>query len=217
MVHTSRGRFKKMPSVKLRTSLNQVIAFWLARELEKEIPDLDLYGSERRLLDFACKDLETWLITKQKNATADEIKKALNVRDNQDEIKAFLKVWTKQWLEKWRERVTLGQKMPTFSLSHVKRKKRAKKIFERMEEGQELKRWVIQKLINQGEVCMPELIAENLVIEQIASRLKRKKEKAPASKTTMKPWQILQAVLPHVNSLAKKKTPLIHMKLMIDS
>jgi hypothetical protein len=206
-----------MPSVKLRTSINPVIAFWLARELEKEIPDLDLYGSERRLLDFACKDLETWLITKQKNATADEIKKALNVRDNQDEIKAFLKVWTKQWLEKWRERVTLGQKMPTFSLKHVKRKKRAKKVFERMEQGQELKKWVIQKLINQGEVCMPELIAENLVIEQIASRLKRGKRNASTSKTNMKPWQILQAVLPHVNSLAKKKTPLIHMKLMTDS
>jgi hypothetical protein len=217
MVHTPQRRFKEMPSAKLRTSINPVIMFWLARELEKEIPDLDLYGSERRLLDFACKDLEIWLNVKRGEANSDEVEKALNVRDNQEEIKEFLKVWTKQWLEKWRERVTLGQKMPTFSLKYVKRKKRAKKIFERMEKGQELKKWVVQKLINQGEVCMPELIAENLVIEQIAYRLKMRKEKAPASKTTMKPWQILHDVLPQVNSLAKRKTPLIHMKLMIDS
>ena len=217
MVHAPQRRFKEMPSAKLRTSINPVIMFWLARELEKEIPDLDLYGSERRLLDFACKDLETWLNVKRGEANSDEIEKALNVRDNQEEIKEFLKVWTRQWLEKWRERVTLCQKMPTFSLQHVKRKKRAKKIFERMEKGQELKRWVVQKLVNQGEVCMPELIAENLVIEQIAYRLKMRKEKAPASKTAMKPWQILYDVLPQVNSLAKRKTPLIHMKLMIDS
>jgi hypothetical protein len=206
-----------MPGAKLRTSLNQVIVFWLARELEKEIPDLDLYGSERKLLDFACKDLETWLNAKREGANSDEIKKALNLRDNQEEIKAFLKVWTKQWLEKWRERVTLGQKMPTFSLKHAKMKKRAKKIFERMEKGQELKKWVVQKLINQGEVCMSELIAENLVIEQIAYRLKTRNKNASASKTAMKPWQILHDVLPQVNSLAKRKKPLIHMKLMIDS
>jgi hypothetical protein len=206
-----------MPSAKLRTSINQLIVFWLARELEKEIPDLDLYGSERKLLDFACKDLETWLNVKCGDANSDDAEKVLNVRDNQEEIKALLKVWTRQWLEKWRERVTLGQKMPTFSLRHVKMKKRAKKIFERLEKGQELKKLVVQKLINQGELCMPELIAENLVIEQIAYRLKMRKEKAPASKTAMKPWEILHAVLPQVNSLAKKKTPLIHMKLMIDS
>ena len=217
MVHSLRGRFEEMPSTKLRTSVNQVIVFWLARELEKEIPDLDLYGSEKKLLDFAGKDLETWLNVKREGANSDEVEKALNIRDNQEEIKAFLKVWTEQWLEKWRERVTLCQKMPTFSLRQVKRKKRAKKIFERMEQGQELKRWIVQKLVNQGEVCMPELIAENLVIEQIAYRLKTRKENASASKTAMKPWQILRDVLPHVNSLAKRKMPLIHMKLVIGS
>jgi hypothetical protein len=177
---------------------------------------LDLYGSERRLLDFASKDLETWLDVKQENANSDEIEKALNAQENPEEIKAFLKVWTKQWLEKWRERVTLCQNMPLFSLKQVKRKNRATKILERMEDGEELKGWVVQKLINQGEVCMPELIAENLVIEQIAYHLKTRKNKTAASKTAMEPWQILQDVLLQVNSLAKSKMPLIHMKLMID-
>jgi hypothetical protein len=154
---------------------------------------------------------------KLRDENSDEIKKVLNVRDNQKEIKAFLKVWTKQWLEKWRERVTLCQKMPTFSMMQVKRKKSAKKIFKQMIKGQELKKLVVQKLINQGEVCMPELIAENLVIEQIANRLNIRKKKAPTSKIAMKPWQILHDVLPQVNSLAKRKKPLIHMRLMIDS
>lgn len=208
---------REMLSAKVRASLNPVIMFWVAEELEQAIPGLDLRESEKRLLDFACKDLETWLTIKIGDANSNEIEKALNVRDNQEEIKAFLKVWTERWLEKWRERVTLCQKMPAFSIKRVKRKKRAKIIFNRMEKREALKKLVTQKLINQGEVCMPELIAENLVIEQIEHRLNMKTKQWSASNITIKPWQILHDVLPRVNSLAKRKKPLIHMKLMIDS
>jgi hypothetical protein len=206
-----------MPSTKFYSSINPVIIFWLARELEKEIPGLDLYGSERRLLDFASKDLETWLNLKYKDANSNKKGRVLDIRDNQKEIKSFLKVWTKQWLEKWRERVTLCQKTPTFSPKQVKRKKRAKRILEHMEAGQELKKWVAQKLINKGEICMPKLIAENLIIEQIACRLKINKETASNIKTSMEPWNIFHDVLPQVNSLAKRKMPIIHMKLMVGS
>ena len=205
-----------MPSAKLHASRNPVIRSWLARELEKEIPDLDLYGSERRLLDFACRDLEICLKVKLRDINSDEIEKALNTEDRQKEIKAFLKIWTKQWLEKWRERVTLCQKMPQFSLAHLKIKRKAKKIFKRMEKGQELKKLVVQKLINKGEVCMAELIAESLIIEEIAYRLKMKGGKAPTDKITLEPWHILQEVLPRVKRLTERKTPLIHLKLMMD-
>lgn len=205
-----------MPSAKLRASRNPVIMPLLAGELEKEIPDLDIYGSERRLLDFAYQDLETWLKLKLRDTNSDDIEEALNTEDRQEEIKEFLKVWTKQWLEKWRERVTLCQKMPRFSLAHLKTKRKAKKIFKRMEEGQELKKLVVQKLINEGEVCMPELIAENLIIEEIAYRLRMNKGKAPADKITLEPWHILQQVLPRVKRLTERKTPLIHLKLMMD-
>ena len=205
-----------MPSAKLRASRNPVIMPLLAEELEKEIPDLDLYGSERRLLDFAYQDLETWLKLKLRDTNSDDIEEALNTEDRQEEIKEFLKVWTKQWLEKWRERVTLCQKMPRFSLAHLKTKRKAKKIFKRMEEGQELKKLVVQKLINEGEVCMPELIAENLIIEEIAYRLKMNGGKMPTDKITLEPWHILQQVLPRVKRLTERKTPLIHLKLMMD-
>jgi len=188
----------------------------LAGELEKEIPDLDIYGSERRLLDFAYQDLETWLKLKLSATNSDDIEKALNTEDHQEEIREFLKVWTKQWLGKWRERVTLCQKMPRFSLRHLKIKRKAMKIFKRMEEGQELKKLVVQKLINEGEVCMAELIAENLIIEEIAYRLNMNGGKMPTDKITLEPWHILQEVLPRVKRLTERKIPLIHLKLMMD-
>jgi hypothetical protein len=205
-----------MPSTKVRSSKNPVVMPWLARELEKEIPDLDLHGSERKLLDFAYQDLETCIKLKWKGTNPDDIEEALDTEEGQEELRAFLKVWTNQWLEKWRERVTLCQQTPQFSLRHLKTKKKAMKIFKRMNEGQELKKMVVQKLINEGEVCMAELIAENLIIEEIAYRLNINGGKTPTDKSTLEPWHILQEVLPRVKRLRDRKTPLIHLKLLMD-
>ena len=205
-----------MPSAKLDSLRNPEIVPWLAKELEKEIPDLDIYGAERKLLDFAYQDLETCLNVEYDDKSFEDVEEVLNDESRQDEIKAFLKVWTTQWLEKWRERVTLCQKMPQISLAHLKIKNKAAKIFKQMEEGQELKRMVVQKLINKGEVCMAKLIAENLIIEEIAFRLKTNDAKEPTDKISLDPWDILQEVVPRVNRLTERKAPIIHLKLMMD-
>ncbi len=205
-----------MSSAKLHSSKNPVITSCLATQLEKEIPDVDIHGAEKKLLDFAYKDLESWLDMKCSDINSKIIEEALDNEEKQEELKAFLKVWTKQWLEKWRERVTLCQKTPRFSLQHIKAKQKATKFFKQMEDGEELKGFVVRKLINQGEVCMPELIAENLIIEQIAFRLKARDKNFSVKQEALKPWKIFCDVLPQVKSLASRKTPIIHMKLMTD-
>jgi len=189
---------------------------WLAKELEREIPDVDIYGSERKLLDFAFQDLETCLDSECSKVSFDDIEKALNDETNLDEIKSFLKVWTTRWLKKWRERVTLCQKIPQISLAHIKIKNKAAKVFKQMEKENELKRLVIQKLINKGEVCMVNLIAENLIIEEIAQRLKANDKKEPTNWTTLDPLEIFQEVVPRINRLTERKVPIIHLKLMMD-
>ena len=93
-VYTPRERFKEMSSAKLRASRNPVIMPWLAGELENEIPDLDIHGSEKRLLEFAYQDLETCLTEKFRDTTSDDIEEILNDETRQDEVKSFLKVWT---------------------------------------------------------------------------------------------------------------------------
>ena len=189
---------------------------WLAKELEREIPDVDIYGSERKLLDFAFQDLETCLDSECTRVSFDDIEKVLNDETNLDEIKSFLTVWTTRWLKKWRERVTLCQKIPQISLAHIKIKNRAAKVFKQMEKEKELKRLVIQKLINKGEVCMVNLIAENLIIEEIAQRLKANDKKEPTNWTTLDPLEIFQEVVPRINRLTERKVPIIHLKLMMD-
>jgi hypothetical protein len=205
-----------MPSSKAQDPETPIVLSWLADELESEIPDLDLDGSERKLLDFAYHDLETCLIQKLTETRFASLEDALNDEDRHDEIKAFLKYWTKQWLEKWRERVTLCQKMPQFSLDHLKMKKKAKKLFKRMKEGPELKKMIVQRLINKGEVCMADLIAESLIIEEIAFRLRLNGGKANKKTTVLDPLSILQQVSMRVKSLTERKTPIIHLKLLSD-
>ena len=205
-----------MPSAQLRASRNPVIMPMLAGELENEIPDLDIHGSEKRLLEFAYQDLEACLSEKFRDTASEDIEEVLNDETRQDEVKSFLKVWTKQWLEKWRERVTFCQKIPYFSLEQLKTKKKATMIFKKMKNGQELRELVVQKLINNGEVCMADLISENLIIEEIACRLRMNKGKAATEKVPLEPWIILQEVLPRVKRLTQRKAPLIHLKLIID-
>ena len=205
-----------MSSSIVQTLRTTVILPWLAGELEKEIPDLDIHGSERKLLDFAYQDLETCLIEKLNDKNSGDIEEALKDETRQDEIQTFLKIWTKKWLEKWRERVTLCQKMPYFSLEHLKAKKKAKKIFKRTKKGPELKKMIIKRLINKGEICMVDLIAENLIIEEIVFRLRMNSRKTPADKIILDPWNILQAVSPRIKRLVKRKTPLVHLQLLTD-
>jgi hypothetical protein len=205
-----------MSSAKLHSSKNSIITYWLARELKRDIPELDIHGQERSLLDFAHHDLETYLRLNWKDVNSDDFDETLKDEDCREEIKGFLKVWTTKWLKKWRERVTLCQKTPHFSLRHLKAKNRAKKIFKCMEKGEKLKEIVEQKLINHGELCMAELIAENLIIEEIAHRLRMNRGRGSADKISLEPWSILQAVLPRVKRLTERRNPLIHLKLMTD-
>ena len=198
--------------ITLRASKN-LFMYWLADILESEIPDVDIFGSERKLLDFAYQDLETCLTTTDEDKKVD-INKVIKDETRHEEIKCFLKVWTQQWLEKWRERVTFCQKMPRFSLEQVKFRKDATKHFKQMENGKELKQMIVQKLIKKGEVCMPELIAENLIIEEMTARMRMNKRKAPDDQITLDPWDLFQNVSPQVKKLSERKAPLIRLKLM---
>ena len=201
-----------MSRIRLQGYKNPIIIPLLAGELENEIPNLDIHGSEKKLLDFAYRDLETCLIEKMNDVNSSEINKILNDENYENEIKSFLKIWTKNWLEKWRQRVTFCQSIPQFSLEHIKAKKKAKTIFKRMKNGNDLKMLVIQRLINHGEICMIEMIAENLIIEEITSRLISNKGRKETKKMFDK-WCIFQQISPRIKRLVKRKNPIIHLKL----
>lgn len=82
-----------------------------------------------------------------------------------------------------------------------------------MNDKKELEELVIRKLVSQGEVCMPRLIAETLIVREIIRRLYRKNKRIPAQEEALKPLDILQGVLIQVRSLAENSAPLIYLKM----
>ena len=79
----------------------------------------------------------------------------------------------------------------------------------------ELKKLVVQKLVDQGEVCRANLLAENLIIKEIADQLNRCGKKNPV-RIVVNPTEILHGVYTKVKKLADKKTPLLHLKIIKD-
>ncbi|NIR87922.1 hypothetical protein GWO13_10385 [Candidatus Bathyarchaeota archaeon] len=210
-----------MSHVLLYSARSPKILSWLAQELEKQIPDFDLYSQDRRVLAFAYKDLETCLETRWKVANPYQLRTMLMkaAQDSPEEVKAFLKVWISRWLEKWKERVRLFQKTPKFSKRHIGRVRKAKKIYKGMGKSarRELKRLVVKKLVNQGEVCMAELIAKNLIIEEIANQLNRNSGKKSTKEISLNPAEVLQGLLVRIKTLAERKIPLIYLKIKLDT
>jgi hypothetical protein len=206
-----------MPYTLLYPKRNPKILFWLIDELKKQIPDFEVQGQDRTVLEFAYQDLQTCLGTKWKITDVSQLNIILTkaIDASPDEIKAFLKVWTSKWLEKWRERVTLSQEMSKITKRRLRNLRKAKRLYDGMIERQELKKLVVQKLVNQGEVCRPKLIAKNLIIKEIADQLNRIGKKNTVQRV-VNPTEILHGAYNKVKELADKKAPILHLKISKD-
>ncbi|NIR86155.1 hypothetical protein GWO13_00745 [Candidatus Bathyarchaeota archaeon] len=210
-----------MPYTLLRSRRNPKILSWLAQELEKQIPGFAPYSQDRRLLAFAYKDLGTCLKVRWKVASPYQLRMMLirAAEHRSEEVKAFLKIWIAQWLRKWRERVRLFQKIPKYSKPHLRSARKAKKIYKgtRQPARQDLKRLVVKKLVNQGEICMAEFIAETFIIQEIAQQLNRHSGKTSIDEISLNPAEILQGLLARVKKLTDRKSPVIYLKIKLDT
>ena len=181
----------------------------IADELRERIPQLRPYTSDYQMILFAYQDLERWFRVKWGiNSTRPlyaRLEKHLN-KGYQD-FKVFLEVWLDRWIEKWRERVKLMHTQPKLPENVQKKIMEAKKIYRRFEFGRELKALIIRKLIRHGEICMPSFIAENLIIEEIAKRMKN--AKPSLSNIELDPLDIYSSLSERISRLPMEKGPLI--------
>jgi hypothetical protein len=194
---------------------NHKVLIWLADELEKLMPNLELFGSDKSVLLYAHQDLQVCLALrlKAKNTPQLHIKLRKTVEKNPDEVKAFLKVWVGQWMEKWRKRVTFSSEIPKISRRYYRNLTKAQKLYTTMGERRQLIDLVVQRLINKGEVCRPRQIADDLIVKEIASQL----NKYPDRKLTvafLNVPKIVHGVYAQIEKLADSKRPLLHLKII---
>lgn len=199
----------------LRPTRNPKILLWLAYELEKRMPNLELDGLDKSVLVYAYQDLQTCLAIELKTSNASQLHRKLGriVEKSPDEVKAFLEVWSGQWVEKWRKRVTVSQDVQKVSRRRFRILRRAQKLYMVMNERKKLEELVVQRLVRRGEVCRPKQIAENLIIKEIADQL----GKCPDQNLMcvgLNVLKILHGVYARIEKLAESKTPLLHLKII---
>ena len=192
----------------LRRRLNSI----LAEEMKNRIPQFEPYSSDYQMVVYASKDLEEWI--KQKlSLIGGSFCDALEgmMYDERDEFLTFVKSWITIWLGKWRERVKLLHTKPRLPPNAEKRIKEAKKIYGRLEFRKELKNLMTSKLISQGEICMASFIAENLIVEEIARRLRNPNVDPKSLK--LDPIDIYNALSRRVSEIRKERGPLIYLRI----
>jgi len=194
-------------------SLRGKIFSVLLRELDVRIPQFHPYGADYEMVSFVYRDLINWFKVKWNIEESHSVYGLLDrhVEEKSEELNAFLDFWLDRWLEKWRDRVKILQKKPQIPQSNLDRANKALKICRKMDQGGELKDILVGKLINQGEICMTEQIAENLILEEISKCLPRMNE--PDVEATLNPVQILNNLIPRICKLHRERGPLVYLRI----
>ncbi len=189
----------------------RIISF-IAEELQKSIPQFRPYTEDYQIVLYVYQDFETWIRTKWGDNDPRMISKLERcLQEESGELTAFLSFWLSIWVEKWRERVEILSRKPKLPKGYLKYLKRARRFYREMEQRQELKNMVVRRLINQGEICMVEPIAETLILQEIMKNVQSVDEEACHMKINA--LDILNNLSQRISGLPKEKGPLIYLEI----
>jgi hypothetical protein len=187
----------------------------LSEKLKEKNPLLEVFGSDRKVLQIASQDFTNFLKVHWelvgKEASDCEIVERLEkiFNENPSELSEFLGIWTGIWLEKWGQRVKL-----LIGEENIKKWNKVTKILDnaeptwrKMPNRQEMQEIILNTLIRNGEVCGTSILAENLLKMEMGEERREYRSEEE---------QILNVVnntLTKARELAQSKGPLIFVKV----
>jgi hypothetical protein len=191
------------------------IEILLSEKLREENPTLEVFGSDRKVLQIACQDLTNYLkvhwnlVGKEANEceVVEKLEKFFN--ENQSELDEFLHIWTRIWFRKWKERVKLliGNENQKRWDKVTKVLNNAEPMWGKLSNRQEMQEMLTYTLIKNGEVCGTSILAENLLKMEIGE-----KRKEPVN-TEEYVINVVNNALRKARELAHSKGPLIYVKI----
>lgn len=187
----------------------------LVEKLGDTDSNLDIRGSDRKVLQVACEDLTNYLKFHWnlvgKTANQCEIVERLEhlFKEKPEELDEFLTVWTGIWFKKWKERVKLiiGSRIANKWAKASKIVRNADPLWEKMKQKQELREIVAATLIKNGEICGTEVLSENL----LKMALSRKNMQSLNDKEIV--FSIVNNALRRARHMARSKGPFIFVKI----
>jgi hypothetical protein len=187
----------------------------LAEEIKAYLPQFEPHATDYQMVVYACRDLEAWMRCKwtvnSQRAVYERIEETWEYEPQ--DFKVFLNFWVGSWIEKWRERVQVLSKKPKLPPRLQEEIERSKKLYRGMDHRKELKKMVTEKLMLQGEICMAEIIAENLIVEEIAKRSRGTDKDQKL--VTMDPVDIYNSLSRRISKLPEEKRPLIYLNVKL--
>lgn len=191
------------------------IEILLSEKLKNKNPMLDVFGSDRKVLQIACQDLTNYLkvhwnlVGKKANECdlVDKLEEFFN--ENPDELEEFIDLWTGIWLKKWKERVKLliGNQESRRWNQATKILSNAEHLWRRLANRREMQEVVESTLIKNGEICGTSILAENLLKMELGG----KRRKYSNEKECV--LNVVNNALRKARGLARSKGPLIFVKI----
>lgn len=147
------------------------IELLLSESLKKKRSQLDLQGSDRRVLQIAYEDFINylkvqWGLVGDRAASYKLISRLEGYLHNEwEELQEFINVWSGLWLRKWDERVKLliGKRNGKRWERMHKPLRNAEPLWSGLRSKKEIKEIVIGTLVRNGEICGTSVLAENLL------------------------------------------------------
>jgi len=191
------------------------IEMLLSEKLKEIDPTMDVFGSDRKVLQIACQDLTNYLkvhwnlVGNEANECelVDMLEKFFN--ENRSELEEFLGIWTGIWFKKWKERVKLliGNENASRWNKVTKILSNAEPLWRKLSNRQEMQEVVTSTLIKNGEICGTSILAENLLKMELGEK---SREYFNEEEQTM---NVINNALRKARELTRSKGPLIYVKI----
>ena len=204
-----------MEKASKREYLMNFIETLLSEKLKERNPMIDVFGSDRKVLQIACEDLTNYLkvhwnlVGKEANECelVDMLEKLFN--EDPNELEEFLDVWTGIWFKKWKERVKLliGNENSYRWNKVTKILNNAEPLWRKLSNRQEMQEVLTSTLIRNGEICGTSILAENLLKMELGE--KKKKYLSEEEHVV----NVVNNALRKARELARSKGPLIFVKI----
>jgi len=187
----------------------------LSEKLKDINPTLDVFGSDRKVLQIACQDLTNYLkvhwnlVGKEANECelVERLEKFFN--ENSSELEEFLDIWIGIWFKKWKERVKLliGNENSKRWDKVTKLLNNAEPLWRKLSNRHEMEEVVTSVLIKNGEICGTSILAENLLKMELGEK---GREYFNEEEQVM---NVVNNVLRKARELSRSRGPLIYVKV----
>lgn len=181
----------------------------ISDKIKKIDPTLDFQGSDRKVLQLACKDFANYMKFNCKSTYNLHLEEKLEKfsREETAELESFLTIWTAIWMKKWQERVKLfigNQNRNEFNELY-KTLDKAGPIWQTLDCKEELIDIAESTLINNGEICGTQILAEYALKVELAKNNLNLTDKAQA-------LTFLNNVMNRAHEIAKTSGPLMFVE-----